>query len=86
MRGVTLAEADALRATAALCEAALMRQDLDDARRFCGRWALPSGARVRVVRVAGARVFMGNGERRWWIDVADMRRLVDGGRLRYLGR
>jgi len=85
-RLATLAESDALKALVGLCRDALMAQEADDARRFCGRWALPSGSTFRVARVVGIKVLIGDGKARWWIDVADMRRLVNAGRLRFVGR
>lgn len=71
----------------AACGAALDRQMARDRARLVGRWALPSGLAIRVVRIESTGLaLVGDGRARWAIPASTLTALADAGLLRHLGR
>ena len=55
--------------------------------RFIGRWMLPSGRTIRVVRIdQNSMALVGNGQERWYMTVKDLTMMVESPGTRFLGR
>lgn len=67
---------------------ALAAQHAQDHRRLVGRWRLPSGAVLRVVRINDETglALCGDGRQRFHVHVADLVAVVDSGQATYVGR